>query len=520
MARLPTDHRNSLTASAAVVDLRKPIEVKRAEAARQSWQKDAWTFYKRLPEVRYPANFVGAALGRFQLKVGVVDPDNPTAKPVVPEAEGQDAAYRIAAEHLANLQGSGGGHSAILRRFGICMNVNADGWLVGEDKVIDGDPYVDWEFLSTDELQFHEWRGPKGTEMRAFRSRTGEEIDPTNSDQLLPQDAYVRRFWRSSARFSSQADGALESLKDDCERLIALNDSITSRILSRLAQAGLLFLPNGLEIPVTAGDEGMPNGMSPLIWRLIQAMTNAITTRGTAAGAIPIPIVGPPELGEFIRHITLDRSIDETELKLRAETRETIAKGQDLPPEVQSGLKDASHWTTWSVMDSSFRNHLVPQADTFAEGLTRVYLRPGVRGLLEAADEDPNKASTFVVVADGSDVVARPNEAEDARQLHDRATISDKALREKSGVPESDAPDGEEYLRIIGRQTNNPYLATYGLPVHAEVDWDKVAAVGSSPGAPGVGSIPPGKRKADSSDPAGAPGEGDAGGVSGGQVKE
>jgi len=383
------------------------------------------------------------------------------------------------------------------------MNVSADGWLLGQDG---DDDETGWEFLSTDELQFHEKEG----KLRAFRDREGTGIDPTQDEPLPTEGVFYRRFWRPHARFSSRADGALEALQDDCERLMALNDSITSRIMSRLAQAGILFIPTGIQLPI------MPNGvpdpdeadpMKLLVLRLLAYFEASILNRKSAAGAMPIPLIGPDDLGEKIRHITMDRAIDETELKLRSETRDTIAMGQDLPPEMQSGLKDASHWTSWSVMDSSFRNHLQPLADRYGEGQTRVFLRPACVTAFEEEDIDPALAKRLIVIMDGSGVVSRPNEAEDGRQLHDRAVISDSALRSRSGVPDAEAPTEEEYVRNIGRKINDPYLATFGLEIQRKIKWDKIGAAGAKEGAPGVGGTPASRRPADSSDPAGAPGQ-------------
>lgn len=507
MARV-SEPRQAVTGSAVVVDLSRPVEIKRQAAARQGWQPKAWTYYAGLPEVRYPANFVGSAMSRFIPRVGILDPNEPTAVPVSWAESGKKRKPKwvsIAEEILLGLTGSQGGAPEIQARYGVDMNVSADGWLLGTDPDDDDEP-TDWEFLSTDELQFHEKEG----KLRAFRDREGTGIDPTR-DEPLPEDGvFYRRFWRPHPQFSSRADGALESLQDDCERLMALNDSISARIMSRLAQAGILFIPSGIQLPIMpAGiadpDESDANKL--FVKRLLAYFEASILNRKSAAGAMPIPLIGPDDLGEKIRHITMDRAIDETELQLRAETRDTIARGQDLPPEVQTGLKDASHWTTWSVMDSSFRNHLQPLADKYADGLTRVYLRPACKAAFEAEGQDPVLAKQLVVLMDGSNVVSRPNEAEDGRQLHDRIAISDSALRRRSGAADAEEPEPEEYVRILGRQINDPYLATLGMDIQKTIDWDKVGAAGAKEGAPGVGGTPTSRRPADSSDPAGAPGQ-------------
>ncbi len=50
---------------------------------------------------------------------------------------------------------------------------------------------------------------------------------------------------------------------------------------------------------------------------------------------------------------------------------------------------------------------------------------------------------------DSGELVARPNRAQDAKDAHDRWTISDAALRTATGFSDNDAPDDEELTRRI-----------------------------------------------------------------------
>lgn len=516
--------RRAVTASAAIVDLSDPIVLRQQRAARQSWQDMAWTFYRTLPEIRYPANYIGAAMSRFVLRAAIIDPANPTAPPKIPEKDEQTEASRMADDLLLQLEGSQGRAPEIQNRYGVNMAVAADGWLLGQDRRDDDRRYIDWEFLSIRELQFVSVEG----EERAFRDTTGSGIGAVSPDSpnILPPDVYARRFWHPHPEFSAQADGPLEALRGDCERLRALNDGITARLLSRLAQAGLLFLPSEITLPSLPDSVDaveVERGQDPVITKLLAYLEATILNRDSAAGAMPIVLRGPGQVGELIKFITMDRTIDKTEMSLRAELRDNIYSGLMLPKEVGSGMGTGNHWSTWSIMDSTKRDHLQPAADRFADGLTRVYLRPGLTKALDPDGRDRDAAAaearTVVVVADGSQVIARPNEAEDGRQLHDRIAINDVALRARSGVTESEKPSEVEYVQQLGRKVNDAYLATFEMEVAKRIDWDKVGKTGAE-GAPGVGGTPPSRRPADSSDPSGAPGEGEGGGTSDGDVDE
>lgn len=459
----------------------------------QPWQTSAWAFYDTLPEIHYPTQFTANSIGRFQFRIGVISAADPTGQPDTepPGAdESDDPVTILAREALAQLDGPFGDVRSLARRYAMNMMVTAEGYLIGSDV---GDS-IDWEFLSVSEIAV------EGETV--FRNFFG---DPSRNGAEPINPNFIRRFWMSHPRFSYSPDGPLKSLQDDCERLRILNDSMTARLLNRLSQAGILFVPNTLSI---ANDPGPPNGEGPIVTdpfalKLLATFERQIVQR--EKGVIPIVVRGPDAAGEKIRHITLDRVIDESEMQLRAELRKNIAVGLDLPPEIQTSMSEMSHWSSWSVMDSTVRSHLKPLADGFAEGITRVYIWPYLRELNVPEEEIRRR----VCVADDAEVIARPNAAEDGRALHDRITISDASLRERSGAAESDAPDDQEYVRQLGRKINDPYLATFGMGIADDIDWTKVS--GSRGGAPGVGGTPPSRWPADSSDPAGAPGEGEAG---------
>lgn len=506
----PTTRPAAVTGSAAIVQLSKSAELKRQAEARRPWQDAGLGFYRTMPEIRYPSNFIGACLGRYLLRIGLRPEDDPTGPPTVWDGPDKPDFVRIAEESIADLSGSQGGLPEILSRYGINLNVAGDGWLLGTDirekrQVVD----TDWEFLSIKELVFADYKGEK----RVFRDPVGDGSDIIDEDHLLPtRGVYYRRFWKPHPVHSLQADGAMEALRDDCERLRLLNQSISARLTSRLASRGIFFVPNSITMPVAIEASDQVNEVDdPVIRRIIAFMEAAMTQRGTAAEWMPIFVRGPEEAGEKIRHIILEAGIDKTEMALRQELRSNIAVGLDLPREASEGLGEASHWTSWSIKDDTQQAHIQPMADRFADGLLRVKVIPD----LKAENVERRDWSRVVVIADGSAVVAKPNAADDARQLHDRMVVKDKVLRQMSGRSDDDAPDEEEYVRQLGRNVNNPWLATYGLKIHGEIDWEQASKVAAGPGKPGVGSVPEDKRKADNTKPAGSPGasRGGAGGV-------
>lgn len=487
---------NAVIASAATIGRDDREAIQRVQAARRGWQRQMADLYYRLAELHYPANYTGNALSRFMYPVGVVPEDSASA-PTVPKAAEQSDLYKAAQDAMFALEGPLGGVPELARLYGMNMTMTGEGWLVGEDK----NGGTEWEFLSIRELIPTDQGG-------WLRNPTGASTGIGMNPDYKPH--YTKRFWRADPFATQVADAATAALTSDCQQLVALNESITSRIVTRLAQAGVLFLDTSLQVPgATQAPVGDGNAVSdPFYSQFLKTLESAIMERGGPSGSIPIIVRGQGKPEDLIKFITMDRTIDRVEMELRAELRTNIANGMDLPPEAQQGMGDATHFQAWQVGDATYNSHLLPEAQRWADGVTRVYLWPYLRDWVKATGNSATEAEIrrHVVIADGTNVVTKPNVAEDRRQLHDRSIISDAYLREGSAVGDEAAPSDEEYVRQLGRKNGNAYLATYGLGIHDEIDWDQAAVVGQSEGAPGVGSVPASRRPADSSDPAGAPG--------------
>lgn len=493
----------SVTAAARPVNIRNPTEaaaIKAVSGTRE--QAESWRFYRSMSELNYPTNYLGRNVSRFKFPVGVIPANDLSASPSVPDLEDRDALYDAAERIMFNLTPEIGDLHDLAETYVMNMAVAGEGWLVARE--LAGE--IRWSFFSVREF------GPISSSYD--EGSVSYARFPTGSTSL-PDDSYVPRFvrrvWQPSPELQAMADTSTFAVLPKLKSLSILDRSLTARIINTLTQTGFLFMPSQLTL---AGAPGAPTGdgnqvddpFAHKVLKILQAQHDS-----GDSSAFPSLIRGDAALGDAIKFITMDRSIDHVELELRSEQRSEIAKGMFLPPEVIEGMGGMSHWSSWSVSDSAFA-HILPYAQGFADVMTQMILWPALRQWIvdTGASYDESDIRRHRIVPDGSDVITRPNEAEDGRQLHDRLVISDRSLRDRSGVSEVDAPSPEEYVRQIGRKINHPFLATWGLPIHDEIDWDKVREVVRGVGSPGVGSVDEGHRPADSSDPAGAPGEGDS----------
>lgn len=501
-------------ASASITAAARPLNIRNSDEAglisgvsRTREQREAWKFYRSSSELNYPTNYLGRNVGRFRFPVGVIPADDLMGAPSVPDPSERDDLYRVAEEIAFLIRSEDGTIQDLAESYTKNMAVAGEAWLVGRRE--SGE--IIWTMFSVNEF------GPKGIGDSWTTDTSGIAYARYSSGNHEQPDlgykfSLVRRLWQPSPELREYADTTTFSVLSKLRMLDVLDRSLRARILSTLTQNGFLIMPTQFHL---AGPVGTPTGNGEAIDDPFAAKLLAIIQRqydNREAPAAPAVLRGDAQYAEAVRFLTMDRTIDRVELELRSEARASIARGMFLPPEVVEGMGSANHWSSWSVADSAF-SHLLPYAQGFANAMTSTILWPLLRTYVRETNAPFTEADIrrHVLLPDGSDVITRPNEAEDGRQLHDRMTISDRALRDRSGVPEGDAPTDEEYVRQMGRKTNNPYLATYGLPIHDEIDWDEVASVGSSDGRPGVGSVDQGDRPADSSDPAGAPGEGEAG---------
>jgi hypothetical protein len=79
------------------------------------------------------------------------------------------------------------------------------------------------------------------------------------------------------------------------------------------------------------------------------------------------------------------------------------------------------------------------------DALTYIYLRPS----LKAAGFEDEAINKLVVWYDPSEIVTRPDRAEDANEGHDRYAISNDAWRRAHGFSEEDEPSREEIVQRL-----------------------------------------------------------------------
>lgn len=436
---LPTEP-NALVGSA--VRLAGPGMMPRrwSEAAYQAeWQEIAWGYYDRVGELRFAANWLGQALARANLYAARIEGPGQEPAPL-------DAGPAV--EVVEALGGGPGGQAEILRRLGVQLTVSGVSYLLGEPPP--DEPGAD--------LRDASWEVVAGQELT--KSGRGLSLQLPEGNRRLHPDTLVARIWRAHPRRFWEPDSPVRAVLPVLAELEMLTQHILAAATSRLAGNGILLLPMELSFPVAGpGDDPEQAATDPFLTELTETMVAAIADRSSAAAVVPIVLRAPGEWLDKIKHLKFESAFDENSKELRDEAVRRFAAGMDLPAEVVLGLGDTNHWSAWQLAESAITIHVAPLMLLICNALTEHFLWP----TLEAMGENPEGQ---VVWFDLAGLTAKPNLAQDAKDLFTLNAIGLDALRRAVGFADDDAPSEEELQRqiILSIVKGAPSLAPCLLP--------------------------------------------------------
>lgn len=426
---------------------------KHGTAVARSWQEDAWDMFDLVGEQRFLANTLAGRLAQARLFVGLVDPERPADDPT----QCEDAEINGV---LTAVGGSAPQRAQMIERLGVNLFVAGDGWLVGIPKrLVPGTPEyrealaarrnetfyasvdprtaLDLEELSISDL---DWRMLSASEVSSSATglvtiKIGEGLD--DKIEAKPEDIYLIRVWRPHPRRAWEATSPTKASLPVLRELVGLTMDVTAQVESRLAGAGLLIVPQSAQraLQVAAGLDA-DSDEDVFIEALLEAMVTPISDRGNASAVVPLTITVPDESTQYFRHISFARPLDASGVSMREEAIRRLALGQDAPPELLLGTAGMNHWGAWLVREDVVTTHLEPPLALICDALTTQYLWP----VLEEMGMEAEEYRKYVVWYDVSDLVARPNRSDDAKDLHSREVINDEALRRETGFDEGDAP--------------------------------------------------------------------------------
>lgn len=407
-AVLPAPEPDALTAAAAEPRGPETKFLRRTE----NWQNEVWQFHETLGEFNYGVWWLSNMLSRVRLRAARLQPD-------VDEPEIVPAG--TAAELMMRLGGGVTGQAQMMKRITVQLALPGEGYLIGETV----GKIERWQVRSVDEVR---------VQSSKYQVMDEENVSTGQDWRDLAEDHHIVRVWRPHDRYYHLADSPARSAREIMRELELVNRKITAEYLSRLASAGMVLIPDELTFPVREEFADEPN---PLMAEWVEIAATAIQNPGTASAVVPIPLVGPADALEAVKHVDFTLAIDDKIIEKRDSAIRRLATKLDMPAEVLLGMGDVNHWSAWQLEEGALKTHIAPVAELICDALTRGYLQPR----LEASGEDP---AAWVVWYDMSELALRPDRSGNATLAYDRMELSGAAYRRELGFDEDDKPTTEE----------------------------------------------------------------------------
>ncbi len=384
----------------------------------QRWQSEAWRHFDICGELRYAVNWIGNAVSRCRIYVAEVDAKG---------APGEEVTSDEIAGIAETMFGGPGGKSEALRTLGIHLSVPGESYIVAES-VADANKDI-WYVASTSEVS------RQSDVVKVKRSN----VFGGGTHELQEGRDLLIRVWTPHPRKHDSADSSVRAALPILREIEHLTKYSFAQMDSRLAGAGMLFLPDQIDFPRTEEDESTAQGLMQVLGR---AMAASLQNREDASAMVPIIATVPGEYVDKIKYVTFETPLAQSAGEQRDKAIGRLAVALDLDPEILLGKGGMNHWGSWQVEESTIKIHIVPVLSRICEALTSAYLGPA----LETIGEDPEK---YVFWFDTSPLTIRPNRGEDARSLHTDGILSDETARQENGFSEDDAPDDEERIRRL-----------------------------------------------------------------------
>jgi hypothetical protein len=385
----------------------------RTASTTDQWQKEAWYYFDVIGEARSPLVWIANAVSQADVYATELDPD--TDKPTGPS---DDAMASAAARQVL---GGPQQRMGLLRLIALCWQVPGEMWIIIRPTGA-GKP-DQWHVLSGSRLE------AKGDTWQYTDPTTLQRVTLTSRDRLI-------RAWCPHPDDQTKADSAMRPALPVCREIEKASQNIAARLDSRIATNGIAILADELS---ASGDDFMAS--------LMNAAELGLQNPGQASSQVPVAFNAPGELianGGAFAHFDLNTAFDGSVVDLRDNGLGRLAKALDMPNDVAEGTQgESNHWTAWQVEESTYKIYIEPLLKTIGDVLSEHWFRPALI-LMGMA---PDRAARFELGWDTTAIVARPDDTENLRDLHDRILISDEYMLTENGVPMDAMPSSEERTR-------------------------------------------------------------------------
>lgn len=378
-----------MAASGGVIKGGSPATPEAIVKRTEDWQVRTLAYAKVVPEMRHAALFVNNTMSLATIDI-----------------DGDDRIARIMAPMLSSFP---------MGR--VCRNL----FLVGEIVVAFNIRTQKWEAYGKEDFKYAD---KKPLEVKQADGKF----------RPLGNDWRWFRIWREDDSDRFRAMSCHEPMLDLCESMYLHQLADAAVAQSRLAGAGILFIPNDefTDIPVEDGGEPEPGTQQHFEDRLRGAMAGSIADRSQQDAIVPLVMFGSAELADSIKHILMERKDDAKGFYERMSGyADRYGNSIDLPKEVIAGMGQTNHWAAWKVDQNTWQYYLRPLGQVVVDALTLRFIRPVAQEL--------GSSSLITAKINAQEVIVKPDKTDAAIRLHSTNALSaEAALRETGFDPETD----------------------------------------------------------------------------------
>lgn len=432
-----SDSRGRAVTAAAQI-LKSPKISKRRKQTSSTgmpWQQQAWGYVDEVGEYSWAVELLATNVSKVQLVAArdVLGVDEPVLLDGQPyEVDGKEIQpsklERDAAALIGGFAGGTTGQQQLLYRAAFQLIVAAESYIVGR-QLDNGD--ARWDAYSNEEVSYgaNGWSVNDGTEDGKF--------------ELGPNDVLIR-VWRPHPKRRSEPRSSTKPLLPVLAEIKGLTQSIAARIDSRLAGAGVLFVPESMSL-MSQQSADLAEGEDPFVAELIDSMLTPIHDRDSAAAVVPIVVRVPDEAIGKIQHIRFEVTAKAEEAAQRADAILRMARAVDLPPEQVLGMGDSNHWSAWQLSEDTVKGPVATLISIVVHALTVGYLRPALVEMGHSESELDELLAWFDMTA----LIQRPDRTEAAFNIYGVGGIGLSALLRESGFDDADLPTEEDTCRRL-----------------------------------------------------------------------
>jgi hypothetical protein len=386
----------------------------------EDWQKEAWYHYDACGEFRSAVTWIANAVSQADVFAAEVDPESGTVGGPTEDSRAQRAAMQVLGgmEHRAQM----------LKTLAVHWQVPGESYLVVRPrKPVKGVPQPD------------EWLALSGSKV-TYKGGTWQYTDPYT---MLPVDldqatGRLIRVWSPHPNDGAKADSAARPSLPILREIEKASMNISSRLDSRMAGNGILWIPSEMEFP---RDDGQSLGEAFSEY-LLEAAEASIKNPGVAAAQVPVTAVAPGEMISQAQHMDLATEFDASVGEIRDNALARLWRALDMPNETAEGSTSGmNHWGAWQVEESTYKIYIRPLLEALGDAITLRWFRDTLRAMGES---DPDR---FVLQWETSSIVSRPDRTGELKDLWDDVLISDEYRLAEQGIPDDAIPGPEEKRR-------------------------------------------------------------------------